>query len=1487
MEPEQTASIQHEFYIHALIAASQDGHCDIVRLLLERGAEVNAVMQDGASALMYASQNGHCDTVRLLLEREAEVNTVTQSGMSALMLASQNGHCDTVRLLLEGEAEVNTVAQDGATALMLASQNGHSGTVRMLLEREAEFNAVTRGFQTALLLASQKGHYDIVRMLLQKEVEVNTVAQDGATALMYASQNGHSGTVRLLLEREAEVNTVAQDGATALIVASQNGHCDIVRLLLEREADVNSVTQDGATAIMYAHLNGHCEIVRLLLDREAEVNKFVKDVRTALILASQRGDCDMVRVLLEKGAEVNTAARDGTSALMYASQNGHCATVRLLLEREAEVNTVTQSGMTALMLASQKGHCDIVRLLLEGEAEINTVAHDSTTALMYACQNGHCDTVRLLLEREAEVNRVTQSGVTALMLASHNGHCDIVRLLLDGEAEINTVAHNGTTALMYACQNGHCGTVRLLLERKIEVNAVIQNGMTALMLASERGHCNIVRLLLGRESEVNTVAKDGASALMYASQNGHCDTVRLLLEREAEVNTVTQCGHTALMVASKGGHCDIVRLLLEREAELNTVSQYGTTALMYASQNGHCVTVRLLLEREAEVNTVTESGLTALMLASHNGHCDIVRLLLEREAEVTHFVNTALILAIQNGHWHIAAVLIEAGANVSHVNTYGETAAMYILFATTAKKCDRQLGEISKNACQNPESPKSHYGMSSASFALLGTLLYNTQGEWFDCHFAKSSLLEDIMYAYLPKRFHKETLFDKYLFPPYQGVEGKISLHTMATAIVCKLHHTALQWISVEHREKLVNMLSQTPLHLLAMENHTIYDMEDTILLLTETVGFSFSDRDNNGRVPYHIACMCLNAQLLQCGLRLDSDFITNMLVQDHLGKIPLDYMANLLCNAKEAGSDQSLKLVSARKTLEILMRSIGSDFAINMQRKTCTDSGLSNNIMDSLRKYFKVNMTIGEVSEITNRLEKNCFATDDVAWLFKCSSVGIVSLRDKQHAIVSVMNLLQVIGNEMGKTDPLFECVPELKGSVQENMKCGELDELDTSMKLVKFEDYFSIHILESGIKQIAEIAPQVCNRYWISGERDMFSSLEFCADFWQIFLKALGNEVIRSHIKHNGFIIENCKRKHGFVGMLTISCQLGDSIQLITVDIAPCIVSDNLDGYIALLRPRLYDNTEVGEGFYTALELSSSHKDWDFLKYLQPEVMCGYALVKMLRSLAHTFQTEQGKVYTVEEILPSYMVKTALLWILDPEDKCSKIYKDLEIKSVFDSESSSRYKADVLSLCETLLQDPGMSEMDIWDIWHMKTLLDICKKCTTGSGQLTVRERILPYVLATKRSDRQEQNGVNIHWILENWKPDTDIKDVSHQDEIFYSRKFYTDPEVVNVWIDHNIKRKHGGQFSYHKTAYPDISEEIARKCRVWALRILRILPLLLQYDGQINTSDGKRVLGIVGVKNYYLPDQGIYARDKNLAVALCQVLEAMLSQGAYYIK
>ena len=116
----------------ALIEASYRGYTEIVQILIDKGADVNAQGDYGYTALIAASAIGHTEIVQILIDKNAKVNEKNNGGYTALLVASQNGHTKVVQLLLDKGADVNAQAKDGHSALMWASQNGHTEIVQLL-----------------------------------------------------------------------------------------------------------------------------------------------------------------------------------------------------------------------------------------------------------------------------------------------------------------------------------------------------------------------------------------------------------------------------------------------------------------------------------------------------------------------------------------------------------------------------------------------------------------------------------------------------------------------------------------------------------------------------------------------------------------------------------------------------------------------------------------------------------------------------------------------------------------------------------------------------------------------------------------------------------------------------------------------------------------------------------------------------------------------------------------------------------------------------------------------------------------------------------------------------------------------------------------------------------------------------------------------------------------------------------------------------------
>lgn len=179
---------------------------------------------------------GNLELVRTLLQQGADVNLSDEDGGLPLNNAAWYGHLDIVNLLIQNGANVN-LADEGWTPLQMASENGHVDIVRVLLENGANVDA----------------HVDIE--------EINT----GNTSLTRASKKGYLHIVYLLIDYGANVNHSNTYGWTPLMFAAWNGHTDVVKKLLHHGAIINLTNRDGGTALDYALLIHADEMIRLLI----------------------------------------------------------------------------------------------------------------------------------------------------------------------------------------------------------------------------------------------------------------------------------------------------------------------------------------------------------------------------------------------------------------------------------------------------------------------------------------------------------------------------------------------------------------------------------------------------------------------------------------------------------------------------------------------------------------------------------------------------------------------------------------------------------------------------------------------------------------------------------------------------------------------------------------------------------------------------------------------------------------------------------------------------------------------------------------------------------------------------------------------------------------------------------------------------------------------------------------------------------------------
>jgi len=227
-----------------LSLACSAGYYELAQVLLAMRANVeDRGVKGDCTPLMEAASAGNADIVRLLLEHGADVNAQSSSGNTPLMYACAGGHEEVVTLLLEANANVEDHNENGHTPLMEAASAGHVGVAKILLSHGAGINTHSNEFkESALTLACYKGHLEMVRFLLEAGADQEHKTDEMHTALMEASMDGHVEVARLLLDSGAQVNMPADSFESPLTLAACGGHVELAMLLLERGANIEEVT---------------------------------------------------------------------------------------------------------------------------------------------------------------------------------------------------------------------------------------------------------------------------------------------------------------------------------------------------------------------------------------------------------------------------------------------------------------------------------------------------------------------------------------------------------------------------------------------------------------------------------------------------------------------------------------------------------------------------------------------------------------------------------------------------------------------------------------------------------------------------------------------------------------------------------------------------------------------------------------------------------------------------------------------------------------------------------------------------------------------------------------------------------------------------------------------------------------------------------------------------------------------------------------------
>jgi len=285
----------------SLHQAAADGDIEQVKLLISKGADVNAEDEDGYTPYYWAVMDAGKDIVELLTAKGATV-------ISTIHLAARAGDLAKVKRFIEEGTDVDARDKGRETPLFSAVQADNSDVAEFLIAKGADVNAKDNGGATPLNLVtrSPRGRRDMVELLISKGADVNAKTQGGITPLHSACVRGNKDVAELLIAKGANLNAKTTGGQvvgrTPLHVGVARGDTYIVELLISKGAEINIKNSNGRTPLHEACLYGHKNVVELLIAKGADLNAKDNKQQTALSLAKEQGHDEILELLRKHGA---------------------------------------------------------------------------------------------------------------------------------------------------------------------------------------------------------------------------------------------------------------------------------------------------------------------------------------------------------------------------------------------------------------------------------------------------------------------------------------------------------------------------------------------------------------------------------------------------------------------------------------------------------------------------------------------------------------------------------------------------------------------------------------------------------------------------------------------------------------------------------------------------------------------------------------------------------------------------------------------------------------------------------------------------------------------------------------------------------------------------------------------------------------------------------------------------------------------------------
>ncbi|KAL8801153.1 MAG: hypothetical protein Q9182_004658 [Xanthomendoza sp. 2 TL-2023] len=394
--------------LEAFVVAAAQGDSDTIKSLLENRDDPSPSF---ASTLCAAAYNGHLEIIKLLIARGADINT-NDDGETALQSAVRGAQIHIIQSLIEAGADVRVRLPEGASALHQAVTTDQATKteaaleiIDQLLRYGLEMEIQDDEGRTPLHEAAFYGRVDLMNGLIARGAMVNAKDKWQDTPLDRACLNGYIEAVELLVSRGANVNAHS-GGCEGLGRAARSGRMDLVSFLLDSGANPLPANNEGPE-LLHAARSGVPELVVLLMDRG-----FSSQGPRSLLRAVLMDSVQVVAQLLDYGVPIevkNTKQQNLLHLAVLGKKwerqtlngvlNSRNEVIKLLIEKGADVSaTDAKSQKTIDDPKFSKNLDDVLNALKGVMADANAKIYWTGYAHFWDTSTNGCDKVTWALK---------------------------------------------------------------------------------------------------------------------------------------------------------------------------------------------------------------------------------------------------------------------------------------------------------------------------------------------------------------------------------------------------------------------------------------------------------------------------------------------------------------------------------------------------------------------------------------------------------------------------------------------------------------------------------------------------------------------------------------------------------------------------------------------------------------------------------------------------------------------------------------------------------------------------------------------------------------------------------------------------------------------------------------------------------------------------------------------------------------------------------